>query len=82
MTDFKKNKQLYTERVKRMQDAADNKEPDRIPVCSFIESYALAYAGTTIDAVFCDGHVENARKIMNSQLWPPTASDNWGFDYN
>ena len=55
MTDFKKNKQLYQERLKRMTDAADNKVPDRIPVCSFIESYALSYAGTTINDV--QGHI-------------------------
>ena len=51
MTDFKKNKQLYNERVQRMKDAADCKVPDRVPICSFIESYALAYAGTTIGDV-------------------------------
>ncbi|MCQ2489064.1 MAG: hypothetical protein MJ111_00695 [Clostridia bacterium] len=55
MVDFKKNKQEYATKVQRMLDAADNKVPDRIPVCSFIESYALAYAGVTIGET--EGHM-------------------------
>lgn len=55
MVDFKKNKQEYATKVQRMLDAADNKVPDRIPVCSFIESYALAYAGVSIGET--EGHM-------------------------
>ncbi len=55
MTDFKQNKELYDSRIKRMLDASQNKVPDRVPICSFIESYALAYAGTTIKET--EGHI-------------------------
>lgn len=55
MVDFSKNKADFNERRQRMVDVANGVIPDRIPVCSFIESYALAYAGTTIHDV--EGHL-------------------------
>lgn len=55
MVDFNKNKAVFAEKKQRMIDVANGKTPDRIPVCSFIESYALAYAGTTIADV--EGHL-------------------------
>ena len=42
---------LYNEAMQRMIDAAHNREPDRVPVCALMETYALAYAGTTINEV-------------------------------
>lgn len=55
MVDFKANKETYAKKTQRMIDVANGKIPDRVPVCSFIESYALAYAGTTIADV--EGHL-------------------------
>lgn len=46
---MKKNN-IYDERLQRILIAAENKEPDRVPVAALIETYTLAYAGTTIEA--------------------------------
>lgn len=43
--------QLYEERKKRLITAAKGKEPDRVPVAGLMETFTLAYAGTTIDEV-------------------------------
>ena len=43
------NKQLYEERRKRMTDVASGIIPDRVPICGLMETYAFAYAGTTVN---------------------------------
>ena len=42
------DKKLYEERRKRMTDVASGIIPDRVPVCGLMETYAFAYAGTTV----------------------------------
>ncbi len=39
------NSRLYEQKVQRMVDVAQGRIPDRVPICSLIETYALAYAG-------------------------------------
>lgn len=39
------------EKVKRLTLAGENKQPDRVPITSQIETFAYGYAGTTIEEV-------------------------------
>ena len=59
------NKKLYDQRKQRMIDVAQGRKPDRVPICALMETYTLAYAGTTIDA--CNKsikhHVQSYGKI-------------------
>ena len=47
-------KQLYRERVKRLQDVLLMKEPDRVPVSLPVGNYPIYYAGSTLKTVMYD----------------------------
>lgn len=40
---------LYDERVKRLVTTANHQEPDRVPILSTIETWAISYANSTIE---------------------------------
>ncbi|UOO38337.1 hypothetical protein IZU99_03525 [Oscillospiraceae bacterium CM] len=42
------NELLYQERLNRVMAAAECAQPDRVPVISFMENYAIGYAGATL----------------------------------
>ncbi len=48
------NEELFLERVKRVETATALKEPDRVPVCPFIASYAMRYGGSSYQDIFYD----------------------------
>ena len=43
------NKKLYDEKLKRMTDVTRGIIPDRVPICGLLETYALAYADSTVE---------------------------------
>ncbi|TGE35115.1 hypothetical protein E4K67_26855 [Desulfosporosinus fructosivorans] len=55
MTDKLK---LYEERVQRMKDAIELREPDRVPILSQIDNWALSYYGTTLQEALKDVELE------------------------
>lgn len=52
------NQTLFNERLNRILTAADHKEPDRVPILSLIEYYAIGYAKKTFDEATVDTHTE------------------------
>lgn len=42
------NLKLYEERMKRLNDAVELKIPDRVPILSIADNWALGYYGTTL----------------------------------
>jgi len=49
---------LYQERVRRVNDAIELREPDRVPVLSQIDNWALFYYGTTLQEALKDVELE------------------------
>lgn len=41
--------QLYQERVNRFIITTNHQEPDRVPILSLVETFAIAYANSTIE---------------------------------
>ncbi|UNC91348.1 uroporphyrinogen decarboxylase family protein [Candidatus Contubernalis alkaliaceticus] len=58
MTDKEK---LFQERVNRFMTTADLQEPDRVPVLSLVDTYAIAYANSTVEE--CLENPEKEREI-------------------
>lgn len=47
-------KQLYAEKMKRIDDALAMKEPDRVPLIPFVQTYAVTHAGHTMAETMYD----------------------------
>ncbi len=47
---------LYNQRVKRVRDAVQLKEPDRVPLMPVMEAFPVYYAGLTIQEAMEDYH--------------------------
>jgi hypothetical protein len=73
-----KNKTLYEERLKRVNDAVNLKEPDRVPLAPMYEAFPFLYAGYTMAEVNYDtSKAKDAiRKYLN-HFQPDMA---WSYD--
>ncbi|MBF7097504.1 uroporphyrinogen decarboxylase family protein [Alkalibacter mobilis] len=71
MTDVNK---LYEERVQRMEDAYNRRVPDRVPVYSMVDNYAIHYAGYSLREILDDDekHYKAYEKIMVDFHWDAT----------
>ncbi|NBJ14243.1 MAG: hypothetical protein FNP40_01450 [Dehalobacter sp. 4CP] len=49
---------LYNERVKRLKDAIELREPDRVPIYGLVDNWALSYYGATLNEVLKDPELE------------------------
>lgn len=52
------NETQYNQRLKRIMEASDNKEADRVPIMALSEYYNIGYAGKTISECIADPKVE------------------------
>ena len=59
------DKKVYAEKLKRMTDVTAGITPDRVPVCGLMETYAFAYANSTVEAANKSilNHVKSYGKI-------------------
>lgn len=64
---MEQNKELYTQRQKRLQDAIDLKEPDRVPLNFLVQSFPINDSGHTMaEAVYdIDIALESILKFAN-----------------
>ncbi len=49
---------LYDERVKRLKDAIELREPDRVPIYGLVDNWALSYYGITLEEGLKDVELE------------------------
>ncbi|WP_368294188.1 uroporphyrinogen decarboxylase family protein [Dehalobacter sp. TBBPA1] len=49
---------LYDERVKRLKDAIELREPDRVPIYGLVDNWALSYYGITLEEALKDVELE------------------------
>lgn len=72
--------QLYEEREKRLRDATELREPDRVPVCAGVGGYfALKYVGSPLSVEFYEPSVyrqASIRALLDFE--PDTGGDSFG----
>ncbi len=66
----------YQQRMKRIDEALTVKEPDRVPVIPFVQTYSVTHSGHTMAEAMYDsaGHAERTPPISEGlrtgcQLW-------------
>ncbi|MEG0379349.1 MAG: hypothetical protein RR614_12800, partial [Eubacterium sp.] len=63
--------QEYVDRNKRMAVAMNNGTPDRVPILSIIDNWAIYYAGYSIEEIFLDDekHLDAYERVARDFYW-------------